>query len=489
MRKAQPRHQINRALYECLRLAILDGSLAAASRLPSTRDLAMQLGVSRNSVLHAYDQLLAEGYVHALTGSGTYVAEVLPEQILWPLGSPGGKADASEAAAVSLAARGRALVDNALASPVQWGAFVPGVPDVTEFPHRKFQQLAAHRWHEPHPELLSYGVGGGHLQLRQALATHLGQARAVRCDAEQILVMEGVHQAIDLASRLLADVGDRAWIEEPGYWGIRNVLTMNGLRVEGIPVDAEGMVPPDTSQETPAKLIFVTPSHQYPLGSVMSLRRRLALLDRARQQGSWIVEDDYDSEFRFSGHPIPSLQGLTAQARVIYIGTFSKTLYPGLRIAYMVLPTSLVESFRRAHSELYREGHMLTQMALSEFIADGSYAAHIRRMRLIYASRRAALLSLVEKRFGREWIHPHDSNAGLHIVMTLPHEIDDAGLARRALERGVIVRPLSPYYAGPEPGNGLLLGFASVRESDMIAPFERLVECVQQEALSPIGRR
>ncbi len=479
-RERQPRQPVNRAVYDCLRQAILDGSLAGGSRLPPTRELAAGLGISRNSVVHAYDQLIAEGYLRALTGSGTYVMDVLPEQVLWARSTGRRKATPAAAPAPALAARGRALVENALASPMQWGAFVPGVPDVLAFPHRKLQQLAAQWWRKPQPEWLSYATGGGHPLLREALAAHLRQARSVRCDADQILVTEGVHQAIDLASRLLADPGDRAWVEEPGYWGIRNVLAMNGLRIEGVPVDDEGLLPPAPGARA-ARLVFVTPSHQYPLGAVMSLRRRLSLLDYARQNGSWIVEDDYDSEFRFSGRPIPSLQGLTADAPVIYIGTFSKTLYPGLRIAYMVLPPSLVDAFRTAHAELYREGHMLTQAALGQFIADGSYAAHIRRMRLVYASRRGALLSLVGKRLGAEWIHPHDSNAGLHVVLRLPRGTDDLHVARLARDSGVIVRPLSRYYAnGGADERGLLLGFACVAESDMVAPFGRLVSCIQQ---------
>ncbi|MES3004073.1 MAG: PLP-dependent aminotransferase family protein [Pseudomonadota bacterium] len=467
---------MNRALYECLRQSIIDGSLPGTSRVPPTRDLAAELGVSRNSVLHAYGQLLAEGYLRALTGSGTYVADVLPEQVMFARGASGRAAASRPSPAMPLAARGQALVDNSLASPVQWGAFVPGVPDVMAFPHRKFQQLGARRQRQPLPEWLSYASGGGHAGLREALATHLRQARSVRCDADQIVVTEGVHQAIDLASRLLADPRDTAWLEDPGYWGIRNVLAMNGLRVEGIPVDEEGLVLPTSKRKRAPRLIFVTPSHQYPLGSVMSLRRRLALLEYAREHGSWIVEDDYDSEFRFSGHPIPSLQGMTADAPVVYIGTFSKTLYPGLRIAYMVLPKGLVQAFRTAHSELYREGHMLTQATLADFIADGSYAAHIRRMRLIYASRRAALVALVEKRLGAGWLHPHDSNAGLHIVLSLPRGMDDVRAAREARDRGVMVRPLSRYYAGTTGARGLLLGFACVAESDMLAPFERLLE-------------
>lgn len=274
----------------------------------------------------------------------------------------------------------------------------------------------------------------------------------------------------------MADIGDHAWMEEPGYWGIRGVLAMNGLRVKGVPVDAEGMQLATHAKTKAARLIFVTPSHQYPLGAVMSLSRRQQLLDYAHRHGSWIVEDDYDSEFRFSGHPIPSLQGLSSTSRVIYIGTFSKTLYPGLRVAYMVLPHGLIDAFRKAHGELYREGHQITQAALAAYMEEGHYAAHIRRMRLVYAVRRAALLSLVEKRLGREWVHPHDSNAGLHLVLSLPPGAGDIEVARRALDAGVVVKPLSRYFAGVRATQGLLLGFACVKEGEMVRPFEKLLQ-------------
>jgi len=479
MRAAEPIQALNRALYDCLRQAILDGSLPAGARLPASRELAQELAVSRNSVTHAYDQLLAEGYLRALTGSGTFVAEVLPEQVLWSRRNDGGASQPPAASFARLSRRGRGLVEGAQASHVQWGAFMPGVPDVRQFPHRRFEQIAARLRRNAPPEWFSYAAGGGHGPLREALALHLRQVRSVDCEPDQILVTEGVHQAVDLASRVLADAGERAWMEEPGYWGIRSVLAMNGLQVEGVPVDAEGLALTKRGQAQPPRLIFVTPSHQYPLGSVMSLPRRLALLDYARQHGSWIVEDDYDSEFRFAGRPIPSLQGLTPQAPVIYIGTFSKTLYPGLRVAYMVLPAALVEAFRKAHAELYREGHLLTQATLAAFMQEGHYAAHIRRMRLIYAARRSALMALVQTWLGRDWVHPHDSNAGLHLVLSLPAGSDDVQVARRALERGVLVRPLSRYYTGGQAASGLLLGFACVAEEDMLAPFEQLVDCLR----------
>jgi len=476
---APPAQPFNRALYGCLRTAILDGSLPAGTRLPASRELAAELSLSRNTVIDAYGQLLAEGYLRALTGSGTYVAEVLPEQLLWSrqAAPPARQPAASPAPRAGLSRRGRALIEGAQASPRQWGAFVPGVPDIEGFPHRKLAQITARLQRRAPPEWFSYAAGG-HAPLREALALHLRQVRSVMCQADQILITEGVHQAVDLVSRVLADAGDHAWMEEPGYWGIRGVLASNGLRVHGVPVDNEGLDLTRRPRGAAPRLIFVTPSHQYPLGAVMSLPRRQALLELARQHGSWVIEDDYDSEFRFAGHPIPALQGLAPQAPVIYIGTFSKTLYPGLRVAYMVLPEALVDAFRKAHGELYREGHLLTQAALAAFVQEGHYAAHIRRMRLVYAARRAALLSQVRTWLGKGWLHPHDSNAGLHLVLSLPEGLSDTGVAQRALARDVVVRPLSPYYAGRRAQSGLLLGFGCVHEDRMREPFERLLACL-----------
>ena len=486
LRAEQPAQPANRALYGCVRQAILDGSLPPGSQLPPSRELAATLGLSRNTTTHAYGQLLAEGYVRSLTGSGTYVNDVLPEQVLW---TPAARKLRPEAASpeptAPLSRRGGTLLATAQAYPVQWGAFIPGVPDVTEFPHRKLQQLVAHWRRRMSPQWLSYATGGGHLALRQAIAHHLRQARSVHCDASQVLVTTGVHQAVDLATRMLTDPGDHVWLEEPGYWGLRGVLAMNGVHVVPAPVDSEGMARPLELTGAPPRLIFVTPSHQYPLGAVMSLRRRTALLDYARMHGCWIVEDDYDSEFRFAGHPIASLQGLVEDAPVIYVGTFSKTMYPGLRIAYAVLPKPLVAPLRTAHAELFREGHLVTQAALADFMEQGHYAAHIRRMRLIYASRRAALLALVQRWLGPQWIHPFDSPAGLHVVLQLPEGLSDVRIAQAAAAQGVHVRALSRYYADKNAAQGLLLGFACVPEADMQAPFRILVDCIQRARPSP----
>ena len=477
---------LNRQLYDCLREAILDGSLPPSSPLPASRDLARETAMSRNTVLHAYAQLQAEGYVHSRVGSGTFVAATTPES---QLSAGRARIVAPEApGTVRLAKRAQALVADASAAPRQWGAFMPGVPDVTQFPHRTFGRIVSRLWRAPTPELLTYSHGGGHPALREAIAEHLRVARSVRCDADQVLVTEGVHQAIDLSLRMLADPRDTVWVEEPGYWGFHKVLQMDGTRVRALKVEAGDESPQAGWPRggTPPRLIFVTPSHQYPLGSVMSLARRRALLDHARASGGWIFEDDYDSEFRFAGRPIPSMQGLEADSPVIYVGTFSKTLFPGLRVGYMVLPRALATPFRTAHADLYREGHAITQAALAELIEQGHYAAHIRRMRVLYARRRALLAGLIATHLGPAFLHPQASNAGLHLVLQLPEGSDDVAVARDAEAQGVLTRPLSRYYRRGGAQRGLLLGYACVQEADIEPAFRVLLGCLQRAGATTI---
>ncbi len=471
---------LNRQLYECLREAILDGSLPPSAALPASRDLAREVGMSRNTVLHAYEQLRAEGYVHARVGSGTFVAATTPDSLL-SAGRAAAPAGAS-AAPVRLSRRAQRLLANASAAAAQWGAFMPGVPDVTEFPHRRFSRILARLWRTPPPELLTYSYGGGHPALRAAIAEHLRVTRSVRCDAQQILVTEGVHQAVDMTLRMLVDPRDVVWVEEPGYWGFHKVLQTGSATVRLMHVETRSGDRADANGwprgRVPPRLIFTTPSHQYPLGSVMSLARRRELLDLARASGSWIVEDDYDSEFRFAGRPIPAMQGLEADAPVIYIGSFSKTLFPGLRIGYMVLPQALAPSFRIAHADLYREGHAITQAAVAELIEQGHYAAHIRRMRVVYARRRALLVALVLKHLGPDYLHPQASNAGLHLVLRLPDGCDDVAIADAAAHQDVLTRPLSRYYVRGTQSRGLLLGYACVQDADIAPAFFKLLRCI-----------
>ncbi|EOC1279171.1 PLP-dependent aminotransferase family protein [Cronobacter turicensis] len=476
---------LHKRLYNALRLTILDGSLPAQSRLPASRDLAQQLGLSRNTVLTVYEQLLAEGYVTSRAGSGTFVARMLPDSLLSAPQVAQGQHD--RVAHAEFSSRGKTLLGQVSASPKQWGAFIPGVPDVQAFPHQLFSKIQARISRRPSPQRLTYSCQGGTPELQRALVDYLRVSRSVHCTADQVLITEGIHQAIDLVARMLCDRGDTAWVEEPSYWGIRHVLQMNEVNITPVTVDRAGMVPPE-GQETPPRLIFVTPSHQYPLGAVMSLERRQRLLTLARQTGSWIVEDDYDSEFRFSGQPIPALQGLVADPPVIYIGTFSKTLYPGLRIGYVVLPRALAQEMKTAHAELYRGGHSIIQAALAEFIEAGHYSAHIRRMRLLYGRRRAFLTALITRYLGPEALSDFSDNAGLHLVLNLPDDADDVEIARLANARDILVRPLSRYYLTENRRRGLLMGFACVAEEKMEGAFKALLTCIET-AYPTLSRR
>lgn len=470
-------------LFRCLRHAIVKGVVQPSTRLPASRDLAQAIHVSRNTVLSAYDQLQAEGYVEAKTGHGTWVSSRIPDDFLSSLPShiDNKREKLDEEEKYEISKRGQCLIERASASPHQWGAFVPGVPDVMAFPHHIFQRIQTKQSKLPQIEQLIYSNTGGCFRLRTALAQYLKVSRSVSCDADQIIITEGIHQGIDLITRVLSDVGDLAWVEEPGYWGVKNNLSMNGLDVEPISIDSEGLYIPNSPQRLPS-LIFVTPSHQYPLGPHLSIQRRKHLIKFARENKCWVVEDDYDSEFRFSGKPYPSLQGLERNSPVIYMGTFSKTIYPALRIGYVVAPKSLAPILRQASTELYRGGHTLLQNTLAEFIEEGHYEAHIRRMRLLYGKRRSYLIDLIFKYLGERFLHPYDNASGLHLVLKLPQSVDDTALSEYAIQRGVKVRPLSQYYLNRHSTceKGLLLGFACVDGKNMFDAFTLLIECLKK---------
>ncbi|MEG0012445.1 MAG: PLP-dependent aminotransferase family protein, partial [Muribaculaceae bacterium] len=471
--------KLHQRLFHCLRSAIVEGVIQPKVRLPASRDLAQEIRVSRNTVLTTYEQLQAEGYLEARTGHGTWVSEQLPETFLNTQINLETTTPHKSQSSYTLSKRGANLIEYAAASPHQWGAFVPGAPDVTEFPHHIFSRIQTKLSREPDIDCLIYSNAGGSIELRNALAEYLRVARSVQCDADQIIITEGIHQAIDLVSRALSDIGDRVWIEDPAYWGMRNTLRINGLDIHPMPVDENGIIP-DADPSLPPKLIFVTPSHQYPLGSHLSLERRKQLLHIAQKHNSWIVEDDYDSEFRFSGLPYPSLQGLEADAPVLYMGTFSKTIYPSLRIGYLVVPKPLFPLLRVVSAELYRGGHLLEQKALAEFISEGHYEAHIRRMRLLYGKRRDFLIGLITRYLGTAFIHEYDQAAGLHLILKLPEFCNDVSIASIALERGIKVRPLSQYYMHSSQQRGLLLGFACVNEKDMLMAFGVLLQCLRE---------
>ncbi|CAB3755211.1 PLP-dependent aminotransferase family protein [Paraburkholderia humisilvae] len=509
---------VYRQLLRLLQQAILTSQLPPGTKLPSSRTLAADLGIARNTVLHVYDQLTAEGYVLSTTGSGTYVADTRPDHRAVNARkspTPGRRGeDAARAADVTdtdlrrsaaghspvtahtarcieardLSVRGRRLILEAGVSAKQWGAFMPGVPDVSEFPARTWSRLQAKLWKQANPDLLTYAPGGGYRPLRRALSDYLRVARSVNCTPDQIIITTGIHQSIDLAVRLLTDVGDRAWVEEPCYWGVRSVLQSSGLTLAPVPVDDEGLNPRESDLRAPPRLALVTPSHQYPLGMVMSLARRRTLLEYAKQHGVWIIEDDYDSEFRYGSRPLASLQGLDDAGRVIYVGSLGKMLFPGLRIGYMIAPEDLVETFRTGIAELYREGQLIQQAVLTEFIMDGYLTSHVRRMRALYGERRQILIDAITARFG-DMLPVMGDEAGLHFVLGLPADANDRAVTAAAHDAGVIVRPLAGYYSGEIPARrGMLLGYACVPNEKIGPAFDTLARVIEDTALRVSSR-
>lgn len=475
---AKPRsHQpVNRQLYQVIREAILAHVLPVGLQLPSSRDLARELKMSRNTVTYAYEQLVAEGYLETRIGAGTFIADTAPDQIAEAAGEATSRRNPG--ASPGLSARGAQVIQHAGAHNLQWGAFMPGVPDVSRFPTKVWSRLQNKYWRRARADLLTYGHGGGHLPLREAIADYLRVVRSVNCSAEQVIVTTGIHQSIDLATKLLADAGDRAWVEDPCYWGTRSVLQSLDLKPVPIAVDAEGIGIRPADMRHPPRFIFVTPSHQYPLGPVMSLSRRRMLLEYAAAHNAWIMEDDYDSEFRYNSRPLASLQGMDAYDRVLYLGSFSKTLFPGLRIGFLVAPPALAVSFATGLSELYRGGQLLTQAVLADFMTEGHFASHIRRMRMLYAQRLQLLQKAIADNFGGT-MAISGGDAGLHLTLGLPDDCDDVAISRAALAESIIARPLSRYYMKAATARrGLILGYACVPDALIGPTFDRLAKII-----------
>jgi GntR family transcriptional regulator/MocR family aminotransferase len=452
---------LHRQLYERLREAILTGLLPARSRLPSTRALAADLGLSRNTVELAFAQLDAEGLLERRVGSGSVVS--LPEHARPPHGTS--RASSRRPAPVpSLRARAQRVVGLTLPeSPTDIRPLTPCMPALDAFPLSLWRRSLQRQGRHLGTRLLTYGEEAGWQPLREAVAAYVGASRGVRCGWRQVLIVSSTQQALDLVSRLLLEEGDAVWLEEPGYLGARAAFTAAGARLVPVPVDDEGLrVDRGLARAPKARLAYVTPSYQYPLGLTMSLPRRLALLEWARASGAWVVEDDYDSEFRYTSRPLAAMQGLDDAGRVLYVGTFNKVMFPALRLAYLVLPEPLVEPFRRAKA--LADGHtpLLSQSALADFMERGHFTAHLRQMRLLYAERREALLDALRRSAG-ERLQPVGSvEAGMHVTVTLSGRGDDVGLVERAARRGLDTRPLSSHYLGPKRTSGLVLGFSGV---------------------------
>ena len=463
-----------RSVYAGIRKAILSRRMTAGIRLPSSRSLAQELSVSRNTVVAAFDQLLAEGYVTAVTGSGTFVSEI-------------GRKDKVRSGAVRarrgpvLSARGKRI------SAVPGGAtheiqpFVPGMDDFSVFPSKIWQRLQNKYWRDSPPELLDYAAAGGYMPLRRTIANYLSISRSVRVTTEQVLITAGTQQSLQLCAQLLANAGDLAWVEDPGYWAARKVFEACDLSLRPIAVDADGIHPEAADIATAPRLIYVTPSHHYPTSAVMSLPRRQALLDLAAAKGAWILEDDYDSEFRYSGRPLSSLQGLDSHDCVIYLGTFSKILYPGIKLGYMVVPADLAESFKATLYDTQRPGQVMLQAALADFIEHGHFATHVRKVRQVYGERRESLVKVLRSVLGR-YAKISKEESGMHLVIELPDAASDVAIAAEAAKQGLVVRALSSYYLGDQRRSGLVVGYAYV-PTQRIKHFGTLLGHIVKSAL------
>lgn len=470
---------MHRQLYEGIRQAIICGQLKASLRLPSSRDMAKLLGVSRNTVLEAVGQLTTEGYLETRRGSGTYVTDTLPDDLLRPNGDLFDDLPRVDSKKRTVSKRG------ALYTRAEYTArrrtnsnyvFTVGVPALDHFPFKVWSRLLASHYRHPASSTLDYNVTDkeGYYPLRDAIAEYLQTARAVRCTPEQVIICNGSQQAMFLASQVLLDPGDKAWMEDPGHPGVHWVLRSAGAEVIHVPVDECGIIVEAGIARAPdARLAIVTPSLQFPIGSTMNLKRRTELLMWANRSDAWILEDDYNHEFRYVGHPLMSLQGLDTGGRVIYAGTFSKSMFPSLRIGYLVAPPDLIDLFTAARSIIDIQTPMVQQAVLNDFIRQGHLARHIRRMRALYDERRQHLIGEFNAHLS-PYMTLGIAEAGMHIVGWLPAHIPDRQIAAACEKAGVEVIAASSLCQHEPKRNGLILGYAGATKDDASAGVQRL---------------
>lgn len=454
-----------RWFYEELRAAILDGRLHPGARLPATRDLARAYRLSRSTIVAAFEQLKSEGYVEARTGSGTYVTPVLPERLLQVGRVRREKRLPHRRAPLSLYARRLPPFAAAPLRPIR--AFRANQPALDQFPTTLWAQVAARRLRRVSAQLLAGGDPLGYRPLREAVADYLNTSRGVKCTADQVLIVSGAQEALDRTARVLLNPGEPVWMEEPGYPAAAAVFRALGARICRVPVDSEGLnLDRGISQWKRARLVYVTPAHQFPLGVTMTLRRRLSLLEWARRSGTLIFEDDYDSEYRYSGRPIPALQGLDRSGVVIFAGSFTAVLFPALRLGYLVVPPDMVDIFAAAEAVSTHHPPLLEQAILCDFITEGHFARHIRRMREMYAERLSVLLAGAHEKLAGI-LEISSVEAGLQTVGWLKNRMDAEDAARAAERHQVEIIALNNYASGRAPRNGLVLGFAAVDPKEL----------------------
>lgn len=465
----RPDESLSDWLYRELRSAILDGRLKPGTRLPPTRNLAAQYHISRGTVVGVFEQLLSESYLESLVGSGTSVNRKLPDNFF-------------NAAKARLIPAAKPRVNGILSkrgsqtsvSPFHDGmkpqavrAFRANQPSVNHFPTEVWSRLGARRMRLASREMLLAGDVLGHRPLREAIAAHLGSTRGVVCTAEQVMIVSGIQQALDLVTRIVLDSGDAAWMEDPGYIGATAILRAAGAKVIPVPVDENGLRVAEGLKLAPkARFAFVTPAHQCPLGVTLPLERRLQLLEWSRATGAWIFEDDYDSEFRFAGQPLAAMQGLAPDGNVIFCGSFSKMLFPALRIGFLVVPTHLIDPLCATRSILDRFGPLIAQAVLCDFITEGHFGRHLRRMRQVYAEHLEVLMTAACNEWGdRLTLQPTDT--GLQTVAWLAKDRNDLEFSYAARGRGVEVGALSAFALKWKKRNGLQIGFGSVGPAEL----------------------
>jgi GntR family transcriptional regulator / MocR family aminotransferase len=467
---------LHRQIYDQWRAGILSGRFRRGERVPSSRESAAALGVARASVVTAYEQLIAEGYFEALVGSGTFVCRQLPEESLQAT-RPSAR-HAVTAATVTVSRHAQRLAAMVPRPAVESGVIDLSnrAPDVDQFPFRVWRRLATRHLRSAATGFRRPAEPAGVPRLREGIAAYLARSRAVRCSVDQVLVVNGSQQALDLCARLLVNAGHVVAVEDPGYPGARQAFAAYGARVRGIPVRADGLVAADLPAGT--RVVFVTPSHQFPSGVSMSLTQRLALIEWSRTHDAVIVEDDYDSEYRYSGAPLPALQGLAHDAAIVYLGTFSNALFPGLRIGYVVVPTPLIDVFTRAKWAADTGTSLLDQLVLADFIREGHLDSHIRRMRRLYGRRRTALVEALDRAFG-DAIEVRGDAAGMHLVARLPRTPDVSRLAAHKVR----VRTTADHYLGSAPRGEVLFGFSAIGERALKEGVKRLAAAMTAGSL------
>ncbi len=473
---------LHRQLHDGLRDAILSGRLGPGQKLPSTRTLSKRLSISRTTVSQAYDELEVEGYLAGRRGSGTYVALTVPD---------GGESPAAFHGSQMRSASRRMLIPRSRTFAQCMGKgverefrgrrdlpydFHPGQGAWDLFPREVWRRLLARQWRSSWREAMDYGDPGGYAPLREEVARYLARSRAVRCSPRQVVIVNGTQQALDLLARILLEPGDLVAVENPGYAAARQVFSSYKAQLVPVPVEQDG-VAVERLVGSGARMALVAPSHQFPTGVTLSLPKRISLLGWARSEGGLVIEDDYDSELRFEGRPLASLQGLDDHGVVVYLGSFSKVLFPSLRVGYAVLPPDLVEPLEEAKELTDRQTPILEQQVLADFLREGHFDRHLRRMRELYSARRQALVESLRHHLGGT-VSVMGANAGMHIMMSLPEHLEEADVVERAARAGVGVYPAAQCYCGASSGSALVLGYAAMTEEMIRRGVEKLAEVI-----------